>query len=264
VSANFHNGTNSTFGYNTQYGWGTGNSPQNMYFPNHNSGTSEAAAVNNIASAGNYNFSSSQGSYMDALIYNTMTKTIVLAFNQYHVVSSDGPLGSTFYGSYGGVYFANSTAGFERNMGNPFDGGSGVTDGIPEWVSKTLGGVGILTKGRELGEWEYLRQAKFNRQLTGDFSKPVKHSLRLFKNAGRGLGYTSVALSGVDMAVNGINVSNSLDLIMGGVAFVPGFGWAVSGIYFVGNLGWQAFSGKTIGESIQSNFSDPKASWKPW
>jgi RHS repeat-associated protein len=264
VSANFHNGTNSTFGYNTQYGWGTGNSPQNMYFPNHNSGTSEAAAVNNIASAGNYNFSSSQGSYMDALIYNTMTKTIVLAFNQYHVVSSDGPLGSTFYGSNGGVYFANSTAGFERNMGNPFDGGSGVTDGIPEWVSKTLGGVGILTKGRELGEWEYLRQAKFNRQLTGDFSKPVKHSLRLFKNAGRGLGYTSVALSGVDMAVNGINVSNSLDLIMGGVAFVPGFGWAVSGIYFVGNLGWQAFSGKTIGESIQSNFSDPKASWKPW
>jgi len=102
-----------------------------MYFPNHNSGTSEAAAVNNIASAGNYVSASSQGNYMDALIYNTMTKTIVLAFNQYHVVSSDGPLGSTFYGSNGGVYFANSTAGFERNMGNPFDGGidaSGLWD----------------------------------------------------------------------------------------------------------------------------------------
>ncbi|WP_372774965.1 hypothetical protein [Mangrovibacterium sp.] len=112
--------------------------------------------------------------------------------------------------------------------------------------------------------WEYLRQAKFNRSLSGNFSQPVNHSLRALKNTGRVLGYTGVALSGVDMAVNGVNVSNSLDLIMGGVAFVPGFGWAVSGLYFVGNLGWQAYSGNTIGESIQSNFTDPNASWKPW
>lgn len=78
------------------------------------------------------------------------------------------------------------------------------------------------------------------------------------------LGYAGVAISGADMVINGVNVSNSLDLIMGGVAFVPGIGWAISGIYFVGNLGWQAYSGKTIGESIQSNFTDPNASWKPW
>ncbi|MBV2245839.1 MAG: hypothetical protein KUL83_01640 [Lentimicrobium sp.] len=104
-------------GYNTQYGWGSGSSPQNMYFPNHNSGASEAAAVNNIAKAGNFNFSSSQINYMDALI------TIVFAFNQYHVVSSIGPLGPPKYGTDGGIYFANSTSGFERNLGNPFDGG---------------------------------------------------------------------------------------------------------------------------------------------
>jgi RHS repeat-associated protein len=123
VSINPTNGGGGSVGYNTQYGWGSGSSPQDMYFPNYNSGASEAAAVNSIANAGNISFSSSQVNYMDALMNNTMTKTIVLAFNQYHVVSSVGPLGSSYYGSDGGIYFANSTAGYERNMGNPFEGG---------------------------------------------------------------------------------------------------------------------------------------------
>jgi hypothetical protein len=45
------------------------------------------------------------------------------------VVSSVGPLGSSYYGSDGGIYFANSTAGYERNMGNPFEGGSNASNG---------------------------------------------------------------------------------------------------------------------------------------
>ncbi len=56
VSINPTNGSGGTLGYNTQYGWGSGSSPQDMYFPNYNSGVSEVAAVNNIASSqGNYN-----------------------------------------------------------------------------------------------------------------------------------------------------------------------------------------------------------------
>ena len=41
----------------------------------------------------------------------------VLAFNQCHVVSSIGPLGSSHYGSDGGIYFDNSTSGFESATG---------------------------------------------------------------------------------------------------------------------------------------------------
>ncbi|MDO8897140.1 MAG: hypothetical protein Q7V19_05775, partial [Bacteroidales bacterium] len=172
------------------------------------------------------------------------------------------------YGEGGGLIFSNKTAGMVNGEGvvSGAIGGGGVKD----WgnialghISECLGGVGLLTKGRELLEWEYLRQAKFNRALSGDFSQPVKNSVRALKNTGRTLGYTSIALSGVDMTINGVNVSNSLDLIMGGVAFVPGFGWAISGLYFAGNLGWQAYSGRTIGESFQSNFTDPNEYWKP-
>ncbi len=147
--------------------------------------------------------------------------------------------------------------------GSATNSGDGRKDYI-NYTGETIGGVGLATKGRELLEWEYLSQARINRAIAGDFSQTIEHSLPTIRTTGRVLGYAGVAISGVDMAVNGVNVSNSLDLIMGGVAFVPGFGWALSGLYFVGNLGWQAYSGKTIGESIQSNFTDPNASWKPW
>jgi hypothetical protein len=177
-------------------------------------------------------------------------------FDYVNEFSSGGHIGGGGPGS--GISSGGSATG-----NNPGDVDLWVKPVI-EYTSKTTGVVGILTKARELVEWEYLRQAKFNRALSGDFSQPVKNSLRALKNTGKVLGYAGIALSGVDMAVNGVNVSNSLDLIMGGVAFVPGVGWAVSGLYFVGNFGWQAYSGNSIGESIQSNFTDSNASWKPW
>lgn len=40
---------------------------------------------------------------------------------------------------------------------------------------------------------------------------------------------------------------------MGGVAFVPGVGWAISGTYFVSNLVWTGGAGQSIGDSLQGN-----------
>ena len=120
ASMNWSNGSNTTLGYNTQYGWGGGSAPQNMYFPNYNSGASEAAAVSSIARVSSFDMNSTQGSYMDNLIYNTMTRTIVFAFNQFHVVSSIGPLGPVIYRSGGGFDYSNPTAGFESNITHPW------------------------------------------------------------------------------------------------------------------------------------------------
>ena len=38
------NGSNTTLGYNTQYGWGGGSAPQNMYFPDESTAVSETSA----------------------------------------------------------------------------------------------------------------------------------------------------------------------------------------------------------------------------
>ncbi|MDY0102375.1 MAG: RHS repeat-associated core domain-containing protein, partial [Lentimicrobium sp.] len=74
VSINPTNGGGGTVGYNTQYGWGSGSSPQNMYYPNYNSGVSEAAAVNNSAtSQSNYNHMAAYAdNYMDMLASKVM------------------------------------------------------------------------------------------------------------------------------------------------------------------------------------------------
>ena len=44
ASMNWSNGSNTTLGYNTQYGWGGGSAPQNMYFPDESTAVSETSA----------------------------------------------------------------------------------------------------------------------------------------------------------------------------------------------------------------------------
>ncbi len=126
--------------------------------------------------------------------------------------------------------------------------------------AKILGTAGILVPLRELAELEFLRQGRINRAISGDFTQPVRHSIRGIRFAGKALGYAGMAISVYDIGMNGLNVSNSLDLIMGGIAFVPGWGWVVSGTYFAANLMWEAYSGKTIGQSIQGSFTNPNYS----
>jgi hypothetical protein len=47
-------------------------------------------------------------------------------------------------------------------------------------------GFGLATSLRYKLEWEYLRQARINRTISGDFSKPIKHSLRTIRGFGTG------------------------------------------------------------------------------
>jgi len=55
----------------------------------------------------------------------------------------------------------------------------------------------------------------------------------------------------LDISQDGFNWSNSLDLAMSVVGFVPGIGWAISGTYFITDLAIEATTGKDIGEHIQ-------------
>jgi RHS repeat-associated protein len=175
-------------------------------------------------------------------------------FSGYYVTNSDGEILSHTVDGMGTFYSGG---------GAKWQGDSWETTALNH-SGKTLGGIGLFNKGRELAEWEYLRQARYNRALSGDFSKPIKHSLRGLKNTGRVLGGAGIVLSGIDMGVNGVNVSNSLDLVMGGVAFIPVAGWTVSGTYFIANITTELITGQSIGEHIQGTFADPNASWKAW
>ena len=80
------------------------------------------------------------------------------------------------------------------------------------------------------------------------------------------LGVVGLAVSGYDIYDQGLNTSRTLDVVMGGVAFIPVVGWGISGTYFVGNLITIGITGQSIGDHIQGGITgqDGTKSWKPW
>jgi hypothetical protein len=58
------------------------------------------------------------------------------------------------------------------------------------------------------------------------------------KIGGRVLGGVGIYMTYREISAGQKNIlgEGGLDLIMGGVAFIPGWGWAVSGIYFGGKF----------------------------
>jgi len=73
------------------------------------------------------------------------------------------------------------------------------------------------------------------------------------KVAGRVLGGAGIILAGVDMGQNGVNMSNSLDLVMSVLAVSPtGWGQAIAGTYFLANGITTLVTGKDIGQHIES------------
>ena len=66
---------------------------------------------------------------------------------------------------------------------------------ILNYAIKFTTGFSIVNKVREVLEWEYLRQARYNRALSGNFSQPIKHSLRSIIKVGQGASLLGGALS---------------------------------------------------------------------
>src|SRR5690606_27593273 len=75
---------------------------------------------------------------------------------------------------------------------------------------------------------------------------------RYIKAGGYLLGGLGIGLTLADMKVNGVTTSNSIDLIMGGVSMVPGWGWVAGSIYFIGNAALKAGTGMDLGEYFDS------------
>ncbi|MXV37284.1 hypothetical protein GO491_01140 [Flavobacteriaceae bacterium Ap0902] len=119
-------------------------------------------------------------------------------------------------------------------QGNDFDTYAGLINGLA---------LGNSVK-TELIDWT----TKNGKEL----SKFGKNYLKVFKGAGHLAGFAGLSFSAYDMYENGMNVSNSLDMVMGGVGFIPGGGWIVSGGYFLGNEITRYYTGRNIGQHIEN------------
>jgi len=83
-----------------------------------------------------------------------------------------------------------------------------------------------------------------------DWASQVKAGMKF----SRGLNTAGLALTAIDIGVNGPNASNSMDSYFGVVAFGGPAGAAVGGAYFVGNVITTGITGKTIGQHVEANF----------
>jgi hypothetical protein len=105
------------------------------------------------------------------------------------------------------------------------------------------------------GRWASMGGLKFS---TSPYSvqkaliNDAKWAGKFVKNAGNTLGVIGIGITLYDMKVNGVNTSNSIDMVMGIISFVPGWGWIAGGIYFIGNAALKATTKKDIGEFIDS------------
>jgi RHS repeat-associated protein len=148
VSINPTNGGGGTVGYNTQYGWGSGSSPQNIYFPNHNAGASEAAAVNSIARMDRSISDIGPTNYMDILL------TRIKGISQFIDLP---PLHIVWTGEYGSGSIIGGVPEWWGGGGNPSGQGGNWASSV-DWAGVTnaslnvLGGVSEMIVG---GAGEY-------------------------------------------------------------------------------------------------------------
>ena len=99
--------------------------------------------------------------------------------------------GQMFYDSEGN--FANVFLPGEVEITGQAGGGVDAID----VASASVTGFGFATAARYRLEWEYLKQARINRALSGDFSRPIKQSLRTIRGIGTG---TTILSAGFGIA----------------------------------------------------------------
>ena len=75
---------------------------------------------------------------------------------------------------------------------------------------------------------------------------------------GRRITFLGIVLSAMDMRNNGINWKNGTDAVIGGIAFIPGVGWAVGVTYFLGDPLVKNITGKNIGQHIGDATNETK------
>jgi hypothetical protein len=109
---------------------------------------------------------------------------------------TDKPNG--FSGGVPAIY--NGLDGMKGN--NVAQTGGGYGSLAMDIASGSATGFGLATSLRYKLEWEYLRQARINRAISGDFSKPIKHSLRSIRWAGSGFTLAGGIIGGVNFAMS--------------------------------------------------------------
>ncbi len=127
-----------------------------------------------------------------------------------------------------------------------------------------------VKEGKFVANWKGKRVWKLgfngNASVSSDFVQLERitflksyETMRLVKSVSHGAALLGVGISAYDASQKGTKEAwgkFSLDIIMTGVAFIPGPGWVIAGVYFVGD-GIAAIDGLDWWHSVWENFILP-------
>lgn len=167
---------------------------------------------------------------------------------EYGSDGSGGILGSVGQGgSSGQVAYVCSTC--DRNeyvRGSRGSSGTGGNSSGIDWLNVAAANVTIWSAATSIA----VNGPKPRYIGPRSWASQVKAGVR-FSNQ---LGYLGLGLTGMDMVINGVNTSNTLDAAFGTISFARVPGAVVGGVYFGSNLITQGITGQSIGQHVDNNF----------
>jgi RHS repeat-associated protein len=123
--------------------------------------------------------------------------------------------------------------------------------GFDSWQNLAYNGYTYLpSKGPNAGKltsvWKMNKSGNFSLKNGSKIPNSANAASKLMvtkmvKIGGIALTTVGLGFTVYDVRQNGLNLSNGTDFVMGGVAYVPGWGWAVSGGYFIGKACYEVY-----------------------
>ncbi len=228
------------------------------YFMDNNIGGSSASVTYSQAN---------QAAQWLMTIIGDQTKTVNMKVNNNGYVTmetskNDDDMANGF-SPYEVDLYTNIEAGMNRvnntriwaSVINDMFGKSTFIPGTALSIAGTRGGK-LLSMG---GSYVF-KSSAFLQQMS--LGREAAFAGKFIKGGGYVLGGAGILLTTIDIGVNGLNVSNGMDFVIGAVSFVPGVGWVIGVVYFVGNAAVISTTGKSIGDHIQDSYNTTKTNFE--
>jgi hypothetical protein len=165
--------------------------------------------------------------------FQTLSQVVIKPMYGYEFVEND------VFGRTGNAF--TMTGLLYDEFGNSIANSKGWINAKGNFVSKDI--LNIQSNGK------YIRGVQGYRNGYNSALKVAGN----YKAAGKIVGVLGVVNSMVDISVNGVNTSNSLDLAFGVVGLIPG-GQGIALAYFLINTGVQVATGANLGQHIENIF----------
>lgn len=170
--------------------------------------------------------------------------------NAWEIINHNNPNQNVDYLKQASAAILSSGSFWDTHMGRDIDKFNNQVEEFSKSNTNLFGSVGNIANIFGIGTTIAIEGPKPTYVGPKTWANQIKAGTKF----GNYLWYTGLLITAVDMKVNGINTSNTLDATFGVVSFAGVPGAIIGGVYFGANLITTGITGKTIGQHVDDNF----------